>query len=177
MVMTLASPREPLSKTTAAGSLIDQWAVAPELVGKVRPTHYDADSGQLDLLPIFSPAYATQLRLLGRQMITRINTKSGAETVRSIRVLPPGGSQTPQTETPREREPAPPVSRARSAPGRPRQPATARPWPHTRRPSPNRPTRRSDRRSGPRSNARSRLCGTNGSRNRRSPTARPCASS
>jgi hypothetical protein len=59
------------------------------------------------LLP--SPAYATQLRFLGRQMITRINAKTGKETIRSIRVPPPGGDQTLQTETPRERESAPPV--------------------------------------------------------------------
>ncbi|MCW2874327.1 MAG: hypothetical protein JWL99_5647, partial [Streptomyces oryziradicis] len=42
-------------------------------------------------------------------MITRINAKTGKETIRSIRVLPPGGDQTLQTETPRERESAPPV--------------------------------------------------------------------
>jgi predicted nucleic acid-binding Zn ribbon protein len=93
----------------AAGSVIDQWAeIAPELVGKVRPVHYDADSGRLDLLPI-SPAYATQLRLLGRQMVARINAKTAAETVRSIRVLPPGGGQASEAEAPREQESAPPV--------------------------------------------------------------------
>lgn len=53
---------------------------------------FDEDSGQLDLRPV-SPAYATQLRLLGRQMIARINTKTGREAVKSIRVLPPGPDQ------------------------------------------------------------------------------------
>ncbi|WP_329321653.1 DciA family protein [Streptomyces sp. NBC_01262] len=77
----------------AGGSVIDQWPdIAPELVGRVVPVRFDEDSGQLDLRPV-SPAYATQLRLLGRQMIARINTKTGREAVKSIRVLPPGPDQ------------------------------------------------------------------------------------
>ncbi|GAB2606328.1 hypothetical protein GCM10027168_44000 [Streptomyces capparidis] len=82
----------------AAGSVIDQWAdIAPELVGKVQPVHYDTATGRLDLLPA-STAYATQLRLLARQMVTRINAATGSTTVRAIRVLPPGpatGATTP----------------------------------------------------------------------------------
>lgn len=75
---------------TAAGSVIDRWAgIAPELVGKVKPVHYEPATRQLDLLPV-SPAYATQLRLLGRQLIARINAKTGQETVKELRVLAPG---------------------------------------------------------------------------------------
>jgi hypothetical protein len=62
--------------------------IAPELIGKVTPTHYDARTGRLDLQPT-SPAYATQLRLLGRQLIARINGKIGSTLVRDLRVLPP----------------------------------------------------------------------------------------
>ncbi|WP_308031202.1 hypothetical protein [Streptomyces sp. CoH27] len=51
--------------------------------------HYEPATRQLDLLPVF-PAHATQLRLLGRQLITRINTKTGQETVKELRVLAPG---------------------------------------------------------------------------------------
>ncbi|WP_308191921.1 DciA family protein [Kitasatospora humi] len=74
---------------TAGGGVLDQWAaIAPELVGKVTPAHYDPHTGFLDLRPA-SPAYATQLRLLGRQLIARINGKMGSTVVRDLRVLPP----------------------------------------------------------------------------------------
>ncbi|OIJ95353.1 hypothetical protein BIV23_34960 [Streptomyces monashensis] len=74
----------------AAGSVIDRWAdIAPELVGKVKRVHYEPATRQLDLLPVF-PAHATQLRLLGRQLITRTNTKTCQETVKERRVLAPG---------------------------------------------------------------------------------------
>ncbi|MER5215197.1 DciA family protein [Streptomyces sp. NPDC002838] len=75
---------------TAAGSVIDQWAaVAPELAGKVKPVRYEPATRQLDLLPV-SPAHATHLRLLGRQLIARINAKTGQETVKEPCVLAPG---------------------------------------------------------------------------------------
>ncbi|MEW1911297.1 DciA family protein [Kitasatospora sp. NPDC085895] len=75
---------------TAAGGILDQWTtIAPELVGKVTPTHFNARTGRLDLQPT-SPAYATQLRLLGRQLVARINGKAGQTLVRDLRVLAPG---------------------------------------------------------------------------------------
>ncbi|WP_253804607.1 DciA family protein [Kitasatospora paracochleata] len=74
---------------TAGGGILDQWAtIAPELVGKVQPVHFDARTGRLDLQPT-SPAYATQLRLLGRQLVVRINGKMGRTVVRDLRVLAP----------------------------------------------------------------------------------------
>ncbi|GAA2125257.1 hypothetical protein GCM10009759_77260 [Kitasatospora saccharophila] len=74
---------------TAGGGVIDQWAdIAPELIGKVAPVHYDPPTGRLDLQPA-SAAYATQLRLLGRQLVARINGKVGRTVVRDLRVLPP----------------------------------------------------------------------------------------
>ncbi|MEU3564162.1 DciA family protein [Kitasatospora sp. NPDC006786] len=74
---------------TAGGGVIDQWTeIAPELVGKVQPVHFDARTGRLDLQPT-SPAYATQLRLLGRQLVARINGKVGQAVVRDLRVLAP----------------------------------------------------------------------------------------
>ncbi|MFE3875456.1 DciA family protein [Kitasatospora sp. NPDC059146] len=74
---------------TAGGGVLDQWAeIAPELVGKVVPVRFDARTGRLDLQPA-SPAYATQLRLLGRQLVARINGKMGRTVVRDLRVLAP----------------------------------------------------------------------------------------
>lgn len=74
----------------AAGSVLDRWAdIAAELVGKVTPVHYEPATRRLDLRPI-SPAYATQLRLLSQQLITRINTTTGQETIKELRVLTPG---------------------------------------------------------------------------------------
>ncbi|MGW7445020.1 DciA family protein [Kitasatospora sp. NPDC054795] len=74
---------------TAGGGVLDQWAeIAPELVGRVVPVHFDASTGRLDLQPT-SPAYATQLRLLGRQLVARINGKVGRTVVRDLRVLAP----------------------------------------------------------------------------------------
>lgn len=73
----------------AGGGILDQWtAIAPELIGKVSPVHFEPNTGRLDLQPS-SPAYATQLRLLGRQLIARINGKMGRVVVRELRVLPP----------------------------------------------------------------------------------------
>jgi predicted nucleic acid-binding Zn ribbon protein len=74
----------------AGGSVIDRWPdLAPELVGKVAPVRFDAETGRLDLLPV-SAAFATQMRLFGAQLVERINAKTGNQAVRSIRVLPPG---------------------------------------------------------------------------------------
>ncbi|MGA5823543.1 DciA family protein [Kitasatospora sp. NPDC094028] len=74
---------------TAGGNVLAQWAeIAPELVGKVIPVHFDARTGRLDLQPT-SSAYATQLRLLGRQLVARINGKVSRTVVQDLRVLAP----------------------------------------------------------------------------------------
>jgi hypothetical protein len=89
----------------AGGSLVDRWAdIAPELVGKVLPVRFRAETGVLELRPA-SPAYGTQLRLLGQQLVARINAKltadqPGAATpslVRAIRVLPAAVLPVPET--------------------------------------------------------------------------------
>jgi len=72
------------------GDLLTQWPdLCPQYVGRVEPAHYDPRAGRLDLRPS-SPAYATQLRLLGGQLCKQINDKMGQDLVRSIRVLPVG---------------------------------------------------------------------------------------
>lgn len=77
------------------GSLTDQWGeLCPELVGKVAPVAFDASNGRLDLRPA-SPTYAAHLRILGRQLVTRLQAKGAP--VRTVRVLAPGAlpDQTP----------------------------------------------------------------------------------
>lgn len=75
---------------TAGADVVADWpTIAPELVGKVAAERYDADTGTLHLRPV-SPTYAANLRLLGRQLIRRVNDKTGKSTVRALRVLTPG---------------------------------------------------------------------------------------
>lgn len=90
--------------SVAGGTVLDRWAaIAPELVGKVAAEGFDADTRTLALRPA-SPTYATQLRWLGQQMVTRINQAMGDGTVRALRILPPrpvAGAATPEPEKPR----------------------------------------------------------------------------
>jgi predicted nucleic acid-binding Zn ribbon protein len=91
------------------GSIADAWPRAcPEYAEKVTAGHYDPDTGRLDLHPA-SITYATQLRLLERALIKRVNAAVGTGTVRSLRVIPPGGAPgTPSARTdlrPRDRTP------------------------------------------------------------------------
>lgn len=72
------------------GNILERWPdLCPQYVGHIEPTHFDPQAGRLDLRPA-SPAYATQLRLLGGQLCKQINDKVGQDLVRSIRVLPVG---------------------------------------------------------------------------------------
>ncbi|WP_331756730.1 DciA family protein [Streptomyces decoyicus] len=67
------------------GSLADQWGtLCPELVGHVEPAGLDPATGRLDLRPAHDTARA-QLRILGPQLVTRLQQKG--VPVRTIRVL------------------------------------------------------------------------------------------
>ena len=91
----------------AGGNIINQWAtIAPGLVGKVAPIHYDADHGRLDLRPATN-AYATQLRLFANDTAKLINEQLGREAVRTIRVLPVGALPTVRRQEDREAGPEP----------------------------------------------------------------------
>ncbi|MFI9297543.1 DciA family protein [Streptomyces gardneri] len=86
----------------AGGSILDRWpdiatAVAPKLATHSVAVAFDAETGQLDLLPD-SPAYATQLRLMTPRIIAVANQRAGAAAVRTIRVRQPGA--TPTTPAP-----------------------------------------------------------------------------
>ncbi|MGY5127378.1 DciA family protein [Streptomyces nigrescens] len=71
------------------GSLTDQWAtLCPELVGHVEPAGLDPATGRLDLRPGHHTA-ATQLRILGPQLVTRLQQKGvPVRTIRVLRVAP-----------------------------------------------------------------------------------------
>lgn len=91
------------------GTLADQWQeLCPELVGKVAPAAFDAGSGRLDLRPA-SPTYAAHLRILGPQLLARLQAKD--VPVRAIRVLAPGGlpDQAPGIAGTRARAPEAPI--------------------------------------------------------------------
>lgn len=76
------------------GDLLERWAdLCPQYVDRVQPVTFDATRGCLELRPV-SPAYATQLRLLGGQLCKQINVKMGRDMVRSIRVLQVGALAT-----------------------------------------------------------------------------------
>ncbi|MET9725459.1 DciA family protein [Streptomyces zaomyceticus] len=82
----------------AGGSILDRWsdiatAVAPKLATHSVAVAFDAETGQLDLLPD-SPAYATQLRLMTPGIIAAANQRAGAAAVRTIRVRQPGVAPT-----------------------------------------------------------------------------------
>ncbi|MGS2592088.1 DciA family protein [Streptomyces hebeiensis] len=93
------------------GSILDQWTVlCPQYDGLIAAEGFDPDRGRLDLRPS-TPAYATQLRLLGGQLAKQINDKLGRTVVRSIRVLPIGPITQPRTASVPE-QPTTPISLA-----------------------------------------------------------------
>lgn len=66
--------------------------------------HFDPNTGTLHLRPA-SPAYAAQLRLFDRQLVARINEKTGGRpAVRALRILAPGRGRSSVSTTD---EPAP----------------------------------------------------------------------
>ncbi|MCX5434746.1 DUF721 domain-containing protein (plasmid) [Streptomyces sp. NBC_00257] len=79
--------------TTAAAattsSVISQWpAIAPELAGKVEAVRFDSTTRTLHLLPA-TPAYRTQLTLHQREIIAKVNTVVGPDTVQHLEILLP----------------------------------------------------------------------------------------
>jgi hypothetical protein len=85
----------------------------------IRATAFDAESGRLDLRPD-SPAYATQLRLIGSRIVAAANDAVGTQAVRTVRVLPVGAT----APAPREAVTAPIAPAAPEAPVKTRDMAT-----------------------------------------------------
>ncbi|MGW2110926.1 DciA family protein [Streptomyces sp. NPDC001948] len=84
--------------TTAAAattsSVINQWpAIAPELAGKVDAVRFDSTTRTLYLLPA-TPAYRTQLTLHQREVIAKVNTVVGPDTVQHLEILLPAALTT-----------------------------------------------------------------------------------
>ena len=109
----------PAAAAATAGSIIDQWpAIAPELTGKVNAVHFDTSTRTLHLRPA-TPAYRTQLTLHQKQIITKVNTLVGPDTVRHLEILRPAALTSPPPGDTR-----PPAAPAAPQPAAvPRQPA------------------------------------------------------
>ncbi|MFJ7297587.1 DciA family protein [Streptomyces collinus] len=98
-ILTKLTGEQGWEASISGGSVIDQWpTLCPQYVGCVEPAAYDETRGRLDLRPA-SHAYAAQLRILGGQLAKQINDKLGRPVVKSIRVLPVGAVQQPDSYT------------------------------------------------------------------------------
>lgn len=105
------------SAPAAGGDVLTQWsgiltAVAPELAGHAQAVRFDAETGQLDVVPD-APAYGTKLRWTAPKLIARANQQVKDANVRTIHVLAPAARTTTDPTTavlPAGPEPAaPPV--------------------------------------------------------------------
>ncbi|MEV5509260.1 DUF721 domain-containing protein [Streptomyces orinoci] len=77
---------------TAVGGVMGRW---PQIVGQevalhCAPQRYEEEARVLTV-QCDSTAWATQLRLLAPQFVAKLNERLGPGTVRSIKVLGPGG--------------------------------------------------------------------------------------
>nr|WSX25497.1 DUF721 domain-containing protein [Streptomyces tubercidicus] len=100
------------------GSLTDQWAtLCPELVGHAEPAGLDPATGRLDLRPGHHTA-ATQLRILGPQLVTRLQQKGvPVRTIRVLRVGPLTTKAPAMPDSPAPQPEAPIKTRADASPG------------------------------------------------------------
>ncbi|MFE7547015.1 DUF721 domain-containing protein [Streptomyces gardneri] len=99
------------------GDILSRFTeLCPQFDGRVIAVAWHAEIGRLDLRP-GSHVYATNLRLLGRQLCQQINTKLGHKTVLEIGILPvaslgpapsTSGPDLPEPATEPDRPPAPP---------------------------------------------------------------------
>ncbi|MER7048394.1 DUF721 domain-containing protein [Streptomyces jumonjinensis] len=99
----------------AGGSVPARWeavlaAATPELTGHVQAMTFDADTGRLDVAPD-TPAYGTKLCWSTPKLIDAANAKVPDAHMRTLRILPPGGVDTPAAPVPgttsAREEPAP----------------------------------------------------------------------
>lgn len=76
----------------AVGGVMGRWPqlVGPEVAQHCEPQRYDEDARVLTVC-CDSTAWATQLRLLAPQLVARLNADLGHGTVRTLKVLGPGG--------------------------------------------------------------------------------------
>lgn len=76
----------------AVGGVMGRWPqmVGPDVALHCEPQKYDEDARVLTV-QCDSTAWATQLRLLAPQLVARLNADLGQGTVKTIKVLGPGG--------------------------------------------------------------------------------------
>ncbi|WP_415926031.1 DciA family protein [Streptomyces sp. AK02-04a] len=84
--------------------MLDRWpdiaaSLSPKLPDHVQAVAFHPETGQLDLRPD-SPAYATQLRLISARIVAAASQTAGADTVRTVRVLPVGAAPTSRVTEP-----------------------------------------------------------------------------
>ncbi|MCA6093931.1 DciA family protein [Streptomyces sp. SCA3-4] len=79
-------------KPAAVGGVMGRWPqmVGPEVALHCEPQSYDEDARVLTV-QCDSTAWATQLRLLAPTLVARLNDDLGQGTVKTIKVLGPGG--------------------------------------------------------------------------------------
>ncbi|MFF4393275.1 DUF721 domain-containing protein [Streptomyces sp. NPDC001552] len=103
----------------AGGSVLAQFDAiiaesAPELVGRVKATVFDVESGRLDVVPD-APAVGTQLRWSAPKLIAAANAAVSGASVRAVHVLAPAPVADPATApaamAPQPAVPAAPVER------------------------------------------------------------------
>jgi len=75
---------------TAVASLTGRWAeiVGPEIAAHVAVESFDPETKQL-ILRADSPGWATQLRLLSGELVTRLAAELGPDVVRTLQILSP----------------------------------------------------------------------------------------
>lgn len=81
--------------SAAGGTVIDRWRtiVSPDIADHLQAVGYEPRSGRLDIVPETN-AWATQARLISARLVRQANAAVGTQTVRTIRVLPPGSRAT-----------------------------------------------------------------------------------
>ncbi|MFD9240667.1 DUF721 domain-containing protein [Streptomyces sp. NPDC059556] len=95
----------------AGGSVLAQWdavltTAAPELVGHVRATGFDEESGRLDVVPD-APAYGTKARWCAPRIIAAANEAVPGVNIRTVHVLAPAARTAPMATSPADADPAP----------------------------------------------------------------------
>ena len=92
--LTATASRQGWSGAMTEGVISEQWPllVGAEVAAHVQPEAYLAQSREL-VLVADSPAWATQIKLLQRQMVARINEHFGSKRVARLIIRTNAGGQ------------------------------------------------------------------------------------
>ncbi|WP_329453195.1 DUF721 domain-containing protein (plasmid) [Streptomyces sp. NBC_01724] len=116
------------SAPAAGGGVLAQWEsivaeAVPRLAGHTRAAKFDADTGQLDVVPD-APAYGTMLRWSAPKLIARANQMVTGAAVRTVHVLSSAPHTADRTTTATDPADPAPASVPKVAPPRTRQTAS-----------------------------------------------------